>query len=160
MIVIILDLDNCISDDGWRVETIDWHRDGHDRFHRYHSLAPWDSYAPHPDVAHWVTSGERIAIFTARPVMYRHLTEEWLRRKSVEYTYLLMRNQSDLRPSLELKRSQLQWLVSHYDVRLDDIGMAYDDRPEIVAMYREAGLQAEVRAIHNKAYFGKEPSRV
>jgi hypothetical protein len=141
----IVDLDNCISEDRWRVETIDYAIvDTMKRFHRYHSLAPWDRCVP-GDV---LDGPEPIIIFTARPVLYRDMTLEWLRRNGVQPLHLLMRNNDDHRPSLDLKFAQLGWLRHLYDVPLEAISVAYDDRPEIVDMYRRCGLNGQIRAIH------------
>ena len=39
MSFIILDLDNCIADDQWRISRINWqHKDPMRRYHDYHSL--------------------------------------------------------------------------------------------------------------------------
>lgn len=144
--MIILDLDNCIADDEWRIPHIQWqHTDPHRRYHSYHMLAPWDKVKNRE-----LFKGRGpIAIFTGRALLYREFTVEWLKRAGVEVAHLLMRNNHDRRTSVELKRTQLQHLISFYGVPMNSIERAYDDRPEIVDMYRAHGLQAEVRFIHS-----------
>lgn len=146
----ILDLDNCISDDGWRVNLIDRSATDHmARFHAYH-LASTHDFPGNTDL---FAGREDITIMTARPLLYRGLTVSWLKRHNVPYTHLIMRNNNDHRPSVELKSVQLQWLLQHYGVRKEDISCAYDDRPEVVEMYRTLhGIRAERRFLHEIPY--------
>ena len=143
--MIILDIDNCIADDEWRIPRIEWRfKNPMMRYHAYHALAPWDNCRNQR-----LFRDKKCLVLTARPLLYRVMTEEWLRRCGVQIKQLVMRNNNDHGSSLRIKTQQLQWLVNLYGVKLEEIEMAYDDRPEIVTMYREHGLQAEVRAIHN-----------
>lgn len=144
--MIIVDLDNCVADDEHRIKHIQWqHTDPMRRYHDYHMLAAWDNVG-NIDIA---LSDEPRSIFTARPIMFRAMTEEWLRRKRIEYTALIMRNNDDHRPSEQVKEGMLLMLLSHYGVNKADIRKAYDDRPEIIAMYERHGIRAELRRIHN-----------
>lgn len=146
---IILDLDNCIADDAWRIPRIRWDlRDPMRRYHDYHSVAAWDRVG-NEDLLTWVRAGDvRAIILTARPVLYRPGTEEWLLRNSIPHAHLIMRPDDDHRPSLELKRMQLAWVTELYGVPRAAILGAYDDRADVVAMYAAAGIPATVRAIH------------
>lgn len=145
---IIVDLDNCISNDGWRIPKIKWDKfDPSARYHDYHSLSGFDEVAnllifdQHPQAS--------TIIFTARPVFYRAVTEEWLKRKKVPYEYLVMRNNHDFRSSVQLKQTMLEWLPDIYDINLDQIVAAYDDLPEVVEMYRKHGIIAHTCEIHS-----------
>lgn len=142
----ILDIDNLISHDLWRIPRIAWQfTDPARRYHDYHSLAPWDAVG---NQELFIGCADGIAILTARPVAFRAATEEWLARAGVRYEHLIMRNSGDYRPSVVLKAQQLRWLLSgNYGVV--EIECAYDDRADVVAMYRAAGLRAEVRALHD-----------
>jgi hypothetical protein len=143
--VIILDLDNCVADDGWRIPRVNWRaRDNFERYHPYHALAPWDAVANE-----WTYSGREAVVMTSRPVAYREATEEWMRRALIRCRHLLMRNNADHRPSLAVKRDQLNALY-HYGIDPErDIEMAYDDRADIIAMYVAQGIKATRVAIHN-----------
>lgn len=152
--MIILDLDNTVANDSWRIPRIQWqHKDVNRRYHDYHLLAGFDE-CRNQELFEGRTE---IAIFTARPVMYRAITEEWLKRNGVFWSHLLMRNDSDHSHSVDLKERQLDWLLSHYKVKFSDITHAYDDREEVIAMYRRRGIPATMRRIHNvSAYKPKE----
>jgi len=150
---IILDLDNCIADDGWRIPKIAWgDPDLFRRYHQYHQLAAWDPVG-NLDLI-WNHSHE-ILILTSRPVHYRTLTEEWLRRADVKFKHLLMRNDNDFRYSHEVKAAQVRWL-QEYNVALEEIDCAYDDRELVLAEYRKFGLRTELRAIHNVSAYPVE----
>lgn len=152
--MIILDLDKTISNDAWRIQHIQWqHKDPNRRYHDYHILAGFDECRN----KELFEGRDEIVIFTARPVMFRAITVEWLARNGVAWTHLLMRNGEDHSHSVDLKERQLNWLVSHYDVPLSKISHAYDDREDVVAMYKRRGVPATVRRIHNvSAYKQKE----
>lgn len=154
MSCIILDLDNCIADDAWRIPKINWQKENPlDRYHDYHSLSGFDELGNEDILARHAL--DEIIIFTARPVVYHAVTEEWLRRKGVDYDYLVMRNLNDHRHSLELKRTMLRWLPDVYDIPLESIVAAYDDRPDVVAMYKAEGIPAFQREIHNVCAYTK-----
>lgn len=154
----LIDIDNCVADDGWRIEVIgktpsaQTPRNPNERYHLYHACSIWDEHR-NEDL---LRTSESIAFLTARPVMFRGITDEWLRRNTglqEKGYYLLMRNNNDFRGSLPTKRDQVKWLIAHYGVTLANISAAFDDRPEIVEMYRaEFGITAEVRSIHSIPY--------
>lgn len=144
---VILDLDNCIADDSWRIPRINWQKTNPmERYHDYHSLSAWDRLS-NARIAH--DPAFSYIIFTARPVLYRAITEEWLQRWGVFYEHLIMRNNDDHTPSVDLKKKMLNWLHDHYGIQRSDIAHAYDDRPDVVGMYIYEGLQASVLSIHD-----------
>ena len=144
---VILDLDNCIADDSWRIPRINWQKaNPMERYHDYHSLSAWDRLS-NARVAH--DPAFSYIIFTARPVLYRAITEEWLQRWGVFYDHLIMRNNDDHRPSVELKSKMLNWLPEHYGIKLDQIEAAYDDREDVVDMYRINGVNGQLLSIHD-----------
>ncbi len=157
---IIIDLDNCVADDSWRIPRINWQKSNPiERYHDYHSLSGFDRpgnldiFVEHRDAA--------VVVFTARPVLYHAVTEEWLRRTRIPFEYIVMRNNADHRHSLELKRTMLNWLPDMYGIPLESIVAAYDDRPDVVAMYKEHGIDGRRREIHNVCAYTaptKEPA--
>lgn len=146
----LFDLDNCISDDAWRIPRIAWHEENPDRrYAAYHALAPFDE----PRNLHWVRlamrSGRHPLFSTARPETLRVQTAEWIRRHvGVERVLLFMRAEGDHRRSVELKREHLLRMREH-GISPQRILQAADDRPDVVAMYREHGIPASVLSIHN-----------
>ena len=138
--MIILDLDNCIADDKWRIPLINYDAPSDFvRFHAYHMASAGDPIANYHLVEQ---AGEQhIAIITSRPVNYRWLTVEWLARHRIQYDFLFMREKlSEGFSSPEVKRKAVRTLVTAFGV--EAITMAYDDRPDVIAMYREEGIPA------------------
>ncbi len=144
--MIILDLDNCISDDGWR-----WHMIlPHDpaahpfaRFARYHAHAIWDEAANH---IVW-RCRQDIIICTARPEEQRRNTERWLNRIGLRPFTVLMRADDDFRSSVNVKRDMAQAIVANGRA----VERAFDDREDIIKMYHEMGIQATQLAINQGA---------
>jgi hypothetical protein len=153
MSVIILDLDNCIADDKWRIPRINWQTDNPLwRYHDYHSLSGFDNAHNHEL---YINTRHDIVIFTARPIMYQAITQEWLKRHGVGYAMLLMRDMEDHSHSVELKQKQLNALFENTDVKAADIVAAFDDRPDVVQMYRKFGIPAEIRFVHDVCAYTK-----
>lgn len=153
MSVIILDIDNCIADDSWRIPRINWSvADPLNRYHDYHSLSGFDNAHNH-DL--YINMRCDIVIFTARPILYQATTLEWLKRHGVGHQLLMMRDMDDHSPSVELKEKQLQALFANTDVKATDIVAAFDDRPDVVQMYAKFGIPANVRKVHDVCAYTK-----
>lgn len=157
---VIFDLDNCLADDRARIPLINWNENHPDkRYAEYHSDVSNDPVGNYDTFIHWINGLSIRPIFmTARPhsVGRHHVrmqTLKWIENNlGVLNPILLMRNVGDHRPSVELKRSQLDYLAD-WGVSLTDIKCAYDDRADIVAMYCEHGIPAEVLAIHDSCAY-------
>jgi len=142
--MIILDIDNCIADDKWRIPLIN-HEAANDfvKFHAYHMASAGD---PHEN-RHVIEPASSIAIITSRPVNYRWLTVDWLERHKIAYDFLFMREKVDgAFSSPEVKRKAVRTLITAFGHQA--ITMAYDDRPDVIAMYREEGIPATHLFIH------------
>lgn len=148
---IILDLDNTIADDGWRIPHIDWKQpDPTLKYHKYHSLAPFDECGNRHLFESQLAAVNNIVIFTARPVQHMLQTEEWLKRQGVNFAAMYMRNNNDHRPSADLKMAQLGWMLSDFEACVGDVFGAYDDRPEVIEAYQRAGIKYAQRVkIHD-----------
>lgn len=142
----ILDLDNCVSDDQHRIGLIDWsQKDPHQRYLKYHQACYKDQFSNRHLV---YDTNDTLLICTARPVVVRLVTEQWLTNHGIAYQHLLMRNNDNHTSSLELKSRQLDWLLGLYSIDLEDITSAFDDRADVVQMYCRRGINAQVAFIH------------
>jgi hypothetical protein len=148
--MILIDIDNCISNDAWRIPLIDWEASDPDqRFHAYHMASLLDA----PANLHKLEGAEEVIALTAMPERYARVRRAWLKEHAPAVGRVVMRPETDHRPSVELKRSMITYLVSQRLLRLDEVRAAYDDRPEIIAMYREEfGLPAHELRIHEEPY--------
>lgn len=149
----IIDMDNCLCDDEWRIPFILWQKTNPmERYHHYHMLGAFDK-AANKDVL--LPKGVEIVILTARPVFYAAATTEWLKRNHVTHKHLMMRNNNDHRPSRAVKETMLQALLQHteYEVKKEDIIMAYDDHAGIIDMYKANGIPATQLSIHSTSAY-------
>lgn len=158
--IVILDLDNCIADDAHRIPHIDWsQRDPDLRYAPYHSRLSSDG--PPCNRHAWTQPGVRNFIFTARPEAYREVTRAWLRKHGVPCAVLLMRPEGDHCPSVALKSRMLDVVANtHPGVPLGGlIRAAYDDRRDVIEMYRSRGvLAAEQLWIHEVCAYTPPPT--
>ena len=142
----ILDLDNALCDDSWRIKHINWHKTGNPRYHEYHLLCGFDE----PSNLHLANNkGLKNIVLTGRPTMVAGITAEWLRRHGVQFEHILMRPDDSVQRSVELKSMHLSWLYTYYDIEIGSIVDAYDDHPEIVEMYRAMGIDAHQVTAHS-----------
>lgn len=85
--------------------------------------------------------GNKIVFVSARPENYRAETEAWLEKAFNGYqldTALIMREKGDKRPDTEVKSDI-------YDKYLKSLSIVkvFDDRPSVIRMWREKGLDVE-----------------
>jgi len=90
-------------------------------------------------VAEAKKSGWTILVVTARKRMWERGTRDWLAKHEVEFDRLFMRADSDQRKDVEVKRDILARIREEYDV-----GMAIDDNPNVIALWRAEGIPVEV----------------
>lgn len=150
---VIFDLDNCLSDDGWRIDLIDWSQTEPDkRYAAYHDNCSGDA-AANVQVFQFMTKQCRPVFFTARPASVRRQTNEWISLAlGIQHGWLYMRGNDDHRPSVELKRSMLKEFIE-MGVPKEDIVAAYDDHLGVLDMYREEGVAAFHLAIHDRCAY-------
>jgi hypothetical protein len=140
----IIDLDNCVFDDYWRLELIDLSKPiVNDRYIAYHNECHRDNpgQVQLMYVRHLAKSYD-LLIFTSRPEFVREKTKASLSKWGIPYYALYMRADDDHNPSVEVKRNFLRKATSDAlaGTSLDRIEMAIDDRQDILDMYREEGV--------------------
>jgi hypothetical protein len=154
----IFDLDNCISNDIDRINSIDWHLSNKDgRYDLYHAALAYDAAANLEAVMAQLNAGRSLVFLTGRPVKHHVTTCAWIENKlrqhcgyklhRADYT-LLMRPDDCYVPAVELKRSMLDTL-DFYNIPRKQVRIAFDDRQDIVDMYIKEGLIAHVMRIHD-----------
>jgi hypothetical protein len=143
--MVICDIDNVLADDGWRRKRIAWDCDDLvRRFHQYQLACRFDRARN----LHLIQNGEPVALFTAQPEAYAELRRDWCARRGIRPAVIYHRTNNDLRGSVAVKRDMARRLLREFDLRTRDVVAAYDDRVDIVTMYRtEFGFPAQVVAI-------------
>jgi hypothetical protein len=145
--VVIFDLDGCICDDEWRIGRIKI-IEGQKLYDEYHEGISKDSHlSTGTEILHNAIGRDEFPIFiTARPIKYRKQTTDWLNSQlglvNPRDYWLFMRDNNDARPSVEVKKSAIGVFMSEYHNR--EIVAAFDDRPDVVSMYRSLGIKAYV----------------
>lgn len=150
MAIVIFDLDNCVSDDSRRIPLIDWSQaTPEQRYAKYHDMCHLDDPANVQLVQANASAGHAIVFMTARPVTVRAKTEAWIQTLlGVKRFTLMMRNVGDHRKSVEVKRDMLLALPE-YDMSIDCVAIAYDDRQDVLDMYASYGIKTQLLKIHD-----------
>jgi predicted kinase len=79
-----------------------------------------------------------LILVSARPEMYREATEEWLKKNNIFYQALIMRETNDKRPDTEVKADVYEKYLKNLNII-----KVFDDRPSVIRMWREKGLEVE-----------------
>lgn len=149
---VIFDLDNCLADDEHRIPLIDWSQsDPEKRYAAYHAACGVDAKRNGSTLESHMRDGSIPVFFTGRPESVRGITNDWIKRELLlllgDYE-LHMRPNGDRRPSVDVKRDMLD-KFSVLVAPISDIVAAYDDRSDIVDMYRSRGISAYQMTIHS-----------
>jgi hypothetical protein len=155
----IWDLDNCLFDDGWRTQYIDWHLEGNARYNRYDSRMHMD--APmHLAEFHTITALSTPIFLTGRREQWRWVTQELIHehltlwrdgcRVRQQTPLILMREQDCNDRPVDVKRRMLLSLPEK-GIQLSQIIAAFDDVPAIVQMYLNHGIPAAILRKHDPA---------
>lgn len=148
--IAIWDLDNCLANDGHRIQFIDWKTNDPDkRYAMYHNLCHLDAPGNTTLFDAACTMGFEPVFITGRPESVRAATQRWIKERltAIGPLNLLMRPAGNRMGAVELKETLVKcaWL--------DDPELfvaAYDDHPDIVKMYRERfGFDAQQIKIHD-----------
>ena len=137
---VIVDIDGTIADIGHRIDLI---RDKPKDWKGFHSEEKLKIDAPILDtikVINQLAAHNRILFVTGRPVSRYLATERWLREhlnfEWIEDAVLLMRLERDHRPDYDMKRTLYYEMIEpNYDILC-----VFEDRDQVVNMWREEGL--------------------
>lgn len=132
---VIFDMDGTIADCQHRVEYARGEKKDWDKFF---SLVHLDTPIKEnvEILRQFVDNDIRVVIVSARSGKCREQTEKWLRDNNIPYFHLIMRNEFDRRPDVDVKRG----ILNKYFVDRSKILKIYDDRPSVIRMWREEGL--------------------
>lgn len=142
--IAIFDLDNCLSNDAWRLKLIPWKSDP--------APSDFDAYHKNMGVDGAINSGffwrqklvenRSLLFITSRPTKYRAETVGWLRRCLIsdeDDWRLLMRPDGCLASSAELKVDLFNCHIR--SAAWTRVEAAFDDREDVLEAYREQGVK-------------------
>jgi len=148
----IIDLDNTISDDSWRIPRINWKKENMmERYHNYHTSCLFDEFKN----KHVIETESKLIVFTARPVLYREQTAMWLNRNKINWRNIYMRPNNDHTHSIDLKEGMLLQMFSDFNIGPDSIEQAFDDRQDVIEMFVGYGIPATLTKIHDVCAYTK-----
>jgi hypothetical protein len=140
---IILDLDNCISDDINRRHFLNnrfWLKE--EGLRHYHANSFLDRFVGIP-----IEYGDKIIIFTGRPDRYRDMTISWLNKNGIKPILILMRPDKNYDKSPLLKEEMLAYVLDVIEAK--EIKMAYDDRQDVLDMYKKYDIPTTLKRIND-----------
>jgi len=133
---VIVDIDGTLADISHRRHHIEGKRKRWGKFFR-----DMDKDLPIPEIASKVrqlSQNHTIILVSGRPDDYRAVTEQWLKKHKIPYQKLYMRKSGDFRPDDIVKQE-----ILNDHLRKEDIKLVIDDRPRVIRMWRENGLEVE-----------------
>ena len=138
--IMVFDIDGCVCDDSARR-----HLMVAGDYQAYHEAGAKANEPPiNSAIVDWARSHCKEIIFlTGRPESFRVSTEEWLEEWLMggdPYT-LLMREDSDMRSTPEMKVRTMECFLEQIDANKEDILAIYDDREDVIAAYINAGFR-------------------
>lgn len=156
----IWDIDNCLADDQWRQELVDWELKGDARYYRYNEQLCKDHAAHTREFELYRRLGAKPVFFTGRAEYLRKDTESWLELrlhlKPGTYRIFMRPNGTEgLTPRTLKERMLLEFLSSYPHAK---IIAAFDDIPAVVDMYRSYDVPAARLAIHSDLTGAYQPS--
>lgn len=139
--VVICDIDGTVGDLSHRLHHIKKENPTPEDYAKFYSDEEvskdgyiWETIA---EVKRETDLNMRTVIFVSgRSDICREATEEWLKGTGIPYSALLMRSEGDKRPDTEVKKDFLRQTLKDYN-----IVRVYDDRPSVIRMWREDGLE-------------------
>lgn len=163
---VIWDLDNCLANDGWRLKFIDFSTSDMDqRYAAYHAAAPEDqANSTAAGLFRWLHSAHTtfVPVFiSARPESCRAATWSWLQKwlgiRDTPGAALWLRPEGQHLGTVETKEDLLERFMRLRHIDAPAIVMAFDDRADIVEMYRSKGIPAFQLAAHSECAYAPPP---
>jgi hypothetical protein len=135
--VVIFDIDGTLCDTRSIVHHVTGEKKDFDAFHAASADCPPNAHVVDM-YRREVASGTPVVIVTGRGAQWWQMTSEWLDRHGIDHIGIFMRPEGDYRPDTVVKSEILDLVVS----RGYRVVRAYDDRPSVLAMWRERGISA------------------
>lgn len=145
----IWDIDNCVADDKWRQERIEWDKEGDERYRAYNAVLEHDVVHHKREFDLFLSMGAQPVFFTGRSEYLRDATNSWLYAGlSLLQPVMYMRPNNSRMTPRALKEEMLNRFFKEHMGFGNRILAAFDDLPPIVQMYREHNIPAVQLAIH------------
>jgi hypothetical protein len=148
-VIFIVDLDGTVADITHRLHFIGATET---KYVPYKDTKDWEGFhnACVDDAPIWTVitvvralakAGHTIVYSTGRGEQSRLLTMQWLEKYRVPFSTVYMRKQGDHREDYVVKGEFLDQILAHYKVTEKELGGAFEDRQQVVKMYRGRGVK-------------------
>lgn len=136
--IVVCDIDGTVADITHRLEYVKGDKKDWKAFFGAmdKDTRRWSVYKQAMEEA--VANDGELIFVSARPEDYREVTEKWLADNFMEHTHLIMRPSGNSRPDTEVKQAIYDKFLKKYNII-----KVYDDRPSVIRMWRENGLEVE-----------------
>lgn len=138
--VVICDIDGTIADTTHRVHFVTDLKDGKKDWKGFFGAMDKDPVREQVRAVliDLYNKGMNIVFMSGRPDNYKQVTLDWLARNNLDFAItLIMRRADDKRDDTEVKKQMLNTYFSD----LSKIHTVIDDRPSVIRMWREQGLE-------------------
>lgn len=148
--IAVFNIDGCISDDRWRRSRVPEGASQPADFTAYHDAAENDPPLAYGAaiLANHIANGDFIVFATGRDMTRDQSTSNWLVKhfniKPDEDFIILMRAANDHRAVVDVKAGFVQYLKSFAIEKGKTVVAAYDNRRDVVDMYRALGFEATI----------------
>jgi hypothetical protein len=143
----IFNLDGCVSDDRWRRSMVPHDAEKAVDFAEYHARCYEDEPMAYGAaiLANHIANGDFIVFLSGRPGQVGEESVKWIAEKfklkpGDDFT-LFLRGDKDERPTVNIKSDFVDFLMKSGN---KTIVAAYDNRRDVVLMYREKGIEATI----------------
>lgn len=148
----IWDIDNCLADDGWRQERIEWDKRGDERYRAYNAVLEGDAPQHFSEFHLYMKIGAEPVFFTGRSEYLREPTYRWLERHYKQFglqprPVMYMRPNGHSATPRDLKEAMLRKFFSEHLGFGNRIIAAFDDLPTVVQMYKSYNIPAAQLAV-------------
>jgi hypothetical protein len=149
----IWDMDNCLADDLWRQQYIEWGKQGDDRYRAYNERLLLDAPAHLREFELYMKIGAEPVFFTGRSEYLRPLTYDWIDMHLSKFGVkprptMYMRPNDHRATPRDLKEEMLTRMYREHLGFGNRIIGAFDDLPPVVQMYRNHNIPSAQLAIH------------
>jgi len=149
--IVVINIDGCISDDRWRRARVPEGANQPEHFAHYHAGASDDPplHFGSAILMNHIANGDFIVFATGRYAKEAESTAAWISRnfriEPVTDFSILMRADEDQRPVVEVKREFAAYLNNSFCQQKGmKVVAAYDNRRDVVEVYREAGFESTI----------------
>jgi len=131
--IVICDIDGTIANNDHRQHFLEGKKDWDGFFSELYKDKP--IFEIIDKVNSLENEGHKIYFLTGRPEKYKLQTKDWLKKYFTFDLELLMRNNSDRRNKIEIKKELFQTYLSSFEIKV-----IFENDPNLICLWKKLGL--------------------